>query len=54
MMNSIRALLMEHPKPTEMQIRESIDGNICRCTGYNAIIRAVQAVAAGEYDEEAK
>lgn len=54
MLSSLRALLIENPKPTEQQIIESIDGNICRCTGYAAIIKAVEAVVNGEYDEEAK
>ena len=38
-------------KATEMQIRESIEGNICRCTGYNSIVRAVQRVLDGQYAE---
>ena len=37
--------------PTEMQIRESIEGNICRCTGYNSIVRAIDAVVKGKYAE---
>ncbi|NLE08921.1 MAG: (2Fe-2S)-binding protein, partial [Dehalococcoidales bacterium] len=53
MLNSLRALLEKNPKPTEEEIRTAIDGNICRCTGYAAIIRAVNAVANGEYGEEA-
>jgi carbon-monoxide dehydrogenase small subunit len=48
------ALLNENPKPTKEQIKEGIDGNICRCTGYNSIIRAVTAVVKGEYKEERK
>ncbi|MDD2302976.1 MAG: (2Fe-2S)-binding protein [Eubacteriales bacterium] len=39
-------------KPTEEEIRESIEGNICRCTGYNSIVRAIDAVAQGKYKEE--
>ncbi len=34
--------LEKHPKPTEEEIREAIDGNICRCTGYENIIQAVK------------
>jgi aerobic-type carbon monoxide dehydrogenase small subunit (CoxS/CutS family) len=49
---SAKALLGENPKPAKEQIKEGIDGNICRCTGYNSIIRAVTAVAKGEYKEE--
>lgn len=37
--------------PTEMQIRESIEGNICRCTGYNSIVRAIDSVFKGKYAE---
>ena len=51
MLMSATALLTENPKPTKEQIKEGIDGNICRCTGYNSIIRAVTAVVKGEYKE---
>jgi len=51
MLMASTALLNENPKPTKEQIKEGIDGNICRCTGYNSIIRAVTAVAKGEYKE---
>jgi aerobic-type carbon monoxide dehydrogenase small subunit (CoxS/CutS family) len=51
MLMSSTALLTENPRPTKQQIREGIDGNICRCTGYNSIIRAVTAVVKGEYKE---
>jgi carbon-monoxide dehydrogenase small subunit len=37
--------LEEHPHPTEDEIREAIDGNICRCTGYEKIIESVQTAA---------
>ncbi len=40
-------LLRENPRPTEAEIREGMSGNLCRCTGYQNIVRAVQA-AAGE------
>jgi aerobic carbon-monoxide dehydrogenase small subunit len=39
-------------KPTEMQVREGIEGNICRCTGYNSIVRAIQSVLDGKYAED--
>lgn len=52
MLMSATALLIENPKPTKEEIKESIHGNICRCTGYNSIIRAVTAVAEGKYKEE--
>jgi aerobic carbon-monoxide dehydrogenase small subunit len=51
MLMSSQALLNENPKPTEWEIREGIEGNICRCTGYNSIVRAVQAAASGKYSE---
>jgi aerobic carbon-monoxide dehydrogenase small subunit len=40
-------LLKENPDPSEHEIREGIEGNLCRCTGYQNIVRAVQQ-AAGE------
>ncbi len=52
MLMSAKALLDENTNPNEAQIREGIDGNICRCTGYNSIIRALTAVVKGEYREE--
>jgi carbon-monoxide dehydrogenase small subunit len=39
------ALLEQNPKPTELEIREALAGNLCRCTGYDKIVRAVQAAA---------
>ena len=51
MLMSTTALLTENPRPTKQQIKEGIDGNICRCTGYNSIIRAVTDVVKGEYKE---
>lgn len=38
-------LLREVPAPTEEQVREGLEGNLCRCTGYQNIVRAVQAAA---------
>ena len=52
MLMSARALLDKNPTPTKDQIKEAIDGNLCRCTGYNSIIRAITAVVNGEYKEE--
>jgi carbon-monoxide dehydrogenase small subunit len=37
-------LLERHPNPTEPEIREALSGNICRCTGYGGILRALQAM----------
>jgi carbon-monoxide dehydrogenase small subunit len=39
-------LLRENPNPTEQEVREGIEGNLCRCTGYQNIVRAVQSAAA--------
>jgi carbon-monoxide dehydrogenase small subunit len=38
-------LLSDHPDPTEAEVREGIEGNLCRCTGYQNIVRAIQAAA---------
>lgn len=53
MLMSAKAFLLENGNktPTDMEIREGIEGNICRCTGYNSIVRAVTAVAEGKYTE---
>jgi carbon-monoxide dehydrogenase small subunit len=40
-----KALLDRHPKPTEEQVRHWLAGNLCRCTGYDKIVRAVLAAA---------
>jgi carbon-monoxide dehydrogenase small subunit len=45
MMMAARDLLQDNPNPTEDEIREGIEGNLCRCTGYVNIVRAVQAAA---------
>jgi aerobic carbon-monoxide dehydrogenase small subunit len=47
MIMSAKALLDEKPKPTEEEIKESIEGNLCRCTGYVKIIDAVKKAAGG-------
>ena len=41
------SFLKENPNPTEAQIREGIEGNLCRCTGYHNIVKAVQSAAGG-------
>lgn len=43
---SAKALLDRKPHPTEREIRLNIAGNLCRCTGYDKIVRAIQAAAA--------
>jgi len=45
MLVTAHALLKENPRPTEAQIREAISGNICRCTGYQPIIKAILQAA---------
>ncbi len=46
MLMSARHLLAKNPDPTEEEIRRGISGNLCRCTGYNKIVEAVQYAAA--------
>lgn len=46
MVMSTFALLSENPKPNDDEIRESISGNLCRCTGYQKIIEAVKIACA--------
>ena len=46
MIMSAKALLDVNPHPTELEIREAIEGNLCRCTGYAKIVEAIQAAAA--------
>ena len=45
------SLLDEHPNPSEREVREGLEGNLCRCTGYHNIVKAVLA-AAGEAERE--
>jgi aerobic carbon-monoxide dehydrogenase small subunit len=45
MIMAATSLLQEHPSPTEDEIRHGLEGNLCRCTGYQNIVKAVQAVA---------
>jgi carbon-monoxide dehydrogenase small subunit len=45
MIMSTRALLERNPHPTEAEIRHELEGNMCRCTGYQNIVRAVQQAA---------
>ena len=42
------SLLEETPRPTEEEIRHALEGNLCRCTGYHNIVRAVQTAAGVE------
>jgi carbon-monoxide dehydrogenase small subunit len=45
MIMSVKALLDERPAPTEDEIRTALVGNLCRCTGYQKIVAAVQTAA---------
>jgi carbon-monoxide dehydrogenase small subunit len=45
MMMTSCALLERNKKPTELEIREAISGNLCRCTGYVNIVKAIQSAA---------
>ena len=45
MVMSAAALLKENPKPTEADVRHYLDGNICRCTGYHNIVKAILAAS---------
>jgi aerobic carbon-monoxide dehydrogenase small subunit len=47
MVMAVVSLLAENPKPTEQQVRTGLEGNLCRCTGYHNIVRAVLAAADG-------
>ncbi len=45
MVLAAEAVLAKHPHPSEEEIREGLSGNLCRCTGYNAIVNAVLTAA---------
>jgi len=45
MVMAATSLLKENPAPTEVEIREGLEGNLCRCTGYHNIIKSVQTAA---------
>ena len=45
-------LLSENPHPTEQEVREGLEGNLCRCTGYQNIVRAVLRAANGSVAAE--
>jgi carbon-monoxide dehydrogenase small subunit len=45
MILSSKALLEENPNPSEEEIRRGISGNLCRCTGYNMIVEAIQSAS---------
>ncbi|MDI7260374.1 MAG: (2Fe-2S)-binding protein [Thermodesulfobacteriota bacterium] len=43
-----KAMLDENPHPTEHEIREGLNGNLCRCTGYAKMVEAIQTIVAGK------
>ncbi len=45
MIMAVRDLLKENPDPSEEEVREGIEGNLCRCTGYQNIVKAARAAA---------
>jgi aerobic carbon-monoxide dehydrogenase small subunit len=45
MVMSTKALLQKHPNPSREQVVEALAGNLCRCTGYNQVIEAIQTAA---------
>ena len=51
MLMAATALLAKNPRPSEEEIRKGLQGNICRCTGYWNIIKAVQAASGQEVGE---
>ena len=44
---SVTAFLRDNPDPTDTEIREGLSGNLCRCTGYQGILKAVRDAADG-------
>jgi len=45
MIMSAHQMLSRNPRPTEQQIRHDLEGNLCRCTGYHNIVKAIQYAA---------
>ncbi|MFF7236075.1 (2Fe-2S)-binding protein [Streptomyces collinus] len=52
MIMAARDLLRENPHPTSDEVRHALEGNLCRCTGYQNIVRAVLDAAGAEVSEE--
>ena len=48
MVMSAAALLKDNPKPSEAEVRHYLDGNLCRCTGYHNIVKAIMAASGQE------
>ena len=45
MVMTAKALLRDNPKPTEAEVRDYLEGNMCRCTGYHNIVKAIMAAS---------
>jgi len=54
MVMAIVSLLKENSSPTEAEVRQGLEGNICRCTGYHNIVQAALAAAASSGEEASK
>jgi carbon-monoxide dehydrogenase small subunit len=54
MIVAAKALLDENPHPTREAIREGISGNLCRCTGYQKIVEAIEAVSSQRTEKNEK
>ena len=50
MLMSVYALLLKDPHPSEQEIRTAISGNLCRCTGYDPIIKAVESLSERKWE----
>ncbi|MGR3467276.1 MAG: (2Fe-2S)-binding protein, partial [Shimia sp.] len=53
MVMSAAALLKDNPQPTEQEVREYLEGNICRCTGYHNIVKAILAASGQQVEPPA-
>jgi len=51
MVMAATSLLSENPSPTETEVRVGLEGNLCRCTGYHNIVKAVLSAAGGGVDQ---
>lgn len=51
MVVTAKALLNENPHPTEAEVKHAISGNLCRCTGYQKIVKAIMQVADGSTED---
>jgi carbon-monoxide dehydrogenase small subunit len=54
MINAAKALLDANPNPGEAEIKSAIAGNLCRCTGYNQIVSAIQSCSRSASDIQAE